>query len=255
MSKIKYLILLLLIVAACNLTAYQYGFFSLISPSELGMLDSEVFIQHRFKGQVDEDTFDSFFGMNGGANVSLAYRIGFMYGLEAKAGYIRDNSEYFLDGAWRFTKEEYPVQAQIGAEYYSKQNFLDADKRDNSVVLLLAVQNKPFYDRLYLNANLGYDFDSEGLGLGIGAGVKLISSLTVLGEYYPDLKEDKVADDLQNSLRKKDSYSFGVKFDTSGHEFMLLLGNNEDMNLRQILHGSLNNDLKLGFTVKRRLGW
>lgn len=255
MSHSRYLVLIILVFLSLNLFAYQHSFFSLVSPSELGMMDGELMIQHRFRGAVDDDAFDTFFGMDNGANVGLAYRQAFLYGLEAKAGYIRDNSEYYLEASWRFTKEEYPVHAQVGIELYSYEDFVDPDKRNSSVLVLLAAQNKPLYDRFYLNANLGYDADASALGLGIGAGVRLISSFTVLGEYYPDLKEDKATDDLQNSLRKKDSYSFGVKLDTYGHEFMFMLGNNEDMNLRQILHGSLNSDLKLGFTVKRRFGF
>jgi hypothetical protein len=243
-----------LTILSISLAAYQHSFFNLVSPSELGMMDGELSIQHRLRGAVDDDTFDNFFGMDNGANVALSYRQAFLYGLEAKAGYIRDNSEYFLDASWRFTKEEYPVHAQIGMEFFSYEDSADPDKRNSSVLVLLAAQNKPLYDRFYANVNLGYNADAEAMGLGIGAGIRLFSSLTVLGEYYPDLKEDKATDDLQNSLRKKDSYSFGVKFDTYGHEFMFMLGNNEDMNLRQILHGSLNSDLKFGFNVKRRFG-
>jgi hypothetical protein len=67
------------------------------------------------------------------------------------------------------------------------------------------------------------------------------------------LKKDKATDDLQNSLRKHDSYSIGIKADTYGHQFMFMLGNNEDMTPRQIVHGSKTRDLKLGFNVQRHL--
>jgi hypothetical protein len=254
MKIYRNLLILALIMLSLNLFSYQRSFFSLVSPTELGFLNGEISVQHRFRGAIDDHPADTFFGIDNGANVALCYRQAIMYGAEAKIGIIRENKEYFIDGSWHFTKQDFPVQSQVNLEYFSYKDFMNPDKRHNNILLLVAAQNKPLYDRFYLNANLGYNSEAKALGFGIGAGLKVINSLTVLGEYYPDTKNDKPADDLYNSLRKYDTFSFGVKLDTYGHQFMFMLGNNEDMNMRQIVHGSATKDLKLGFNVQRRIG-
>ncbi len=253
MRQGKYFFVLFILLFVVNLYSYQDNLIGLVTPAQLNNWEAEVSIQHRFRGAFDEEPLDTFFGMNRGANVALFYRQAFIRKLELKLGYIKDNNEYTADASWCFTPPEFPVQAQTNLEYFSYQDFINPEERHKNFLFLLAVQNKPLYDRLILNTNLGYDTEEERFVSGFGAGVKILQNLTYLFEYYPVWDRDSATGNLQFLIRKYDCFSTGIKLDTYGHHFMFVLGTNEGMTLRQSTMGSYLKDLKFGFNVQRHL--
>lgn len=253
MIKSKLAVTLLFTFFIISLYGYENSFFGLVSPTQLNDWEAEISIRHRFRGAFDEEPFDTFFGMNTGANVALFYRQAFIRKLELKLGYIKDNNEYTTDASWCFTPSDFPVQAQTNIEYFSYQDFINPEERHKNFLFLLAAQNKPLYDRLILNANIGYDTEEERFVSGFGAGVIILPALTYMFEYYPVWDRDSATGNLQYLLRKHDCFSTGIKLDTYGHHFMFILGTNEGMTLRQSTMGSYLKDLKFGFNVQRQL--
>lgn len=255
MKQARYLFALLLLCALSWLNADSNSFFSLISPTGLEALQSELSIQHRFRGPVDEDVWDTFFGTNRGANVALFYRQALLKQAELKFGYIKENTEYTAEASWSFLPGDYPVRAQINLQYFSYEDFFDPEERHNNVLIALALENKPLYDRFSLNLNLGYDAENERLVNGIGARIMILPSLSWLTEYYPVWDRDSAPQEVQNQIRKRDSFSTGIKLDTYGHQFLLMVGNNEAMNPRASSLGSFTRDLKFGFNIQRRFAF
>ncbi|MBM4399123.1 MAG: hypothetical protein FJ041_02180 [Candidatus Cloacimonetes bacterium] len=255
MKSKSFLTALLLALLIVTSFAYQNSLLSLISPTELGDRDAEVSIAHRFKGKVDDKPLDTFFGMNDkGANVGLFYRQAILYNAELKLGYITNNREYLADASWRFTPADFPVQAQVDIEYFSFEELdLLTNKlnRKKNFLTLLAIQNKPLLERIYLNANVGYELEKKRTVAGFGIGIKTLDKLTVIGEFYPDSYKTTALRDTENFQRTEDSFAIGIKADTYGHHFMLVLGNNDALTLRKNTYGSADKNWKLGFNIQR----
>jgi hypothetical protein len=254
MKKGTFLLFVIASALFTPLLAYQNNFMNLTSPTELGNLESEISFGHRFRGVVDKDPLDSFFGMQNGATVGLFFRQKLLYNTEAKIGYNFKDKEYDLDAGWKFTPADFPVQAQLGLQYFSQEklnlNTYEFERVGNFLPNL-AVQNLPFYDRIFINANLGYDLEDERLVTGLGLGVKVLSYLTVLGEYYP--VPDRNSADNTLMIQDHDSFLMGLKFETYGHNFMFCLGNSDGINLRQLSKGATDRKLRFGFNVQRHL--
>lgn len=252
MRQIRYLIVMLFVFLAFGLSAYQRSFFSLISPTELGTLDSELDIQHRFKGRLD-GALSNFFGMDDGANVGLIYRQAVVKSFELRAGHISKESEYFLELCWRFTKEEWPVQAQANLEYFAFENLAEIDKNRQNFMFLVAAQNRPEWNRLIGNINLGYDADKERFLTGIGAGVLILNNLTWMIEYFPVW--DRNSDKLEGQIGDHNSFSTGLKYDSGDYQFMLVIGNNDGITLRSSTLGSDTNKLKFGVIAQKKFNF
>lgn len=242
------------LILTFNLEAYQHSFINLISPTELGDWDGEATISHRFRGKIDDEPLDTFFGMDRGANIGLSYRQAFLYRAELKLGYIRDDKENLIQASWAFTPVDLLVQAQLDIQRFSYETYSfvynDIARRKN-FLFILSAQNEPIAKRLILNINAGYEAENERFVTGLGAGVITLPNLTVLGEYYPVLDRDSAPDDVQSLLRKHDSFSIGIKADTYGHHFTLFLGNSDGITLRTLSKGHLDKNFKFGFNVQR----
>jgi hypothetical protein len=248
-------ILLLILALAFSISiieAYERDFLNLVSPSELDNWENEVTISHRFLGAVDDKPFDTFFGMDVGANTGIFLRKKFVYNLEAKAGYTRLKKMYHLEGSYKFTPMEFPVQAQVNIRYFSFDE-ISQDKRRNNFQYLLAIQNDPLMDRIIFNTNIGYDGYYERIVNGFGLGVILLDNLTLLGEYYPVWDRDSATDRVRKYMGDYDAFAIGIKLDTYGHQFTFLLGNASGFSPReQSLGTNDKNDLKFGFNLQRR---
>jgi len=255
MKATKLLLISVLILLSFSLFGYQRSFFSLVSPTELGFLEGEISVQHRFRGAVDNKPFDNFFGMDSGANTALFYRQALIKRLELKLGYTRENKEYTVDASWSFLKKEFPVQMQANLEFFAYDDVFNPSERHENILLMVSAQNKPQWDRFIMNINLGFEAENTRFVTGIGVGVIILNPLTWMVEYYPVLDRNIAPNDVQVQLRKHDNWSTGIKYDTGGHQFMFMLGTSEAMTLRQSSMGSFTKDIKFGFNVKRNIGF
>jgi hypothetical protein len=235
------------------LNAYQNSSPSLITPTSLSPRESEITLAHRFYGPVNEKPLDTFFGMNAGANVSLSLRHNFWKTLEAKAGYTRSGKQYELGAAYRFTPNDFPVQAQLDYRYFSFIQSTDS-KRHGNFLYLVSAQTNPLAERLIVTLNAGYDGYYERLVSGAGLQVLITEKLSLLGEYYPVWDRNSAADVLKQYIGKDDAFCIALKADTYGHHFIFSLGNASGMDPRIQSLGTDNRDLHLGFNIQRRLG-
>src|SRR5208283_171324 len=76
-------------------------------------------------------------------------------------------------------------------------------------------------------------------------GYSALKHLTLIGEYYPVLKA--VDGNIQAS------YSFGIKAETFGHQFIIKVSNSQEIGSRDMMHGAANQDLYVGFEIMRLL--
>jgi len=254
MKYILAIISIIFLFLTTNLFAYHQSFLNLVAPSELGDLQTEIGIAHRFYGAYDDKPLDNFFGLDNGANVSVFLRQALLYKTELKLAYIRLNKEYTIDVTNRFTPDEYPVQAQANIGYFSFVDPFDIEKRHKNLMFSVAVQNKPLLNRIVFNTNLGYDSEYDRIVNGFGIGINATDKMTFLGEYYPVWDRDSAPQNIKILQGKYDCYSMGIKLDTYGHQFMFMLSNNEKMTPKQLSMGTIyKKDLKIGFNIQRKM--
>ncbi len=247
----KYLVLLLCILSTCTvLLAYQNNALSLYTPTTLYEDQAEINLGHRFYGAVDEDILDTFFGMDSGANVRLAYRQNLIYNIELKTAYERQRNRYEIGSSFRFTPFENAVQSQIDLIYSSFKQSGQKNRRNNFVYLISA-QNKAWRDRFVITANAGFDAYYERLISGIGIHIILADKLTLIGEYYPVWDRDSASDRIKQYLGSNDSYGIGLKIDTYGHHFIFMVGNSDALGPSGLSMGTNNSDLRFGFNIQR----
>jgi hypothetical protein len=239
------------------LWAYQDSSPNLATPTALEDMEGEFTLNHRFYGAVDNNVGDTFFGLNSGANVGVSYRQNFRYGLEANIGKLTAKNEFYAGISYRPAPKDFIVRAQVDLQYFSFDEPSQADRRSN-MMLLISAQNKPLYDRLTLNLNIGYDAYYQRLINGLGLSIKLTDKASIIGEYYPVIDRTSANYDTRLYLGEDDVVVLGAKFDTYGHQFMFTLSNGEGMDTRHLSMGtnSPNSNpmanVKFGFNLQRR---
>ena len=72
MKWLKLVFMLVFMPAA--LLAWERTMIHLTSPSGLDKLQLRVSVHHRLRGPVDQEPFDTFFGLKSGANVGTSFR-------------------------------------------------------------------------------------------------------------------------------------------------------------------------------------
>ncbi len=248
----KLSIIVLLVISSALLYGYQQEFLNLTSVSELQDKESEFTISHRFLGSVEDEPLDTFFGMDIGANVGIAYRYSVYQLFEAKAEYSSGKKEYSVGVSRQILLFEDYIKGQINVDYFSFKEVSIEDRRNN-FYYQIALQSTPIFDRIMLNLNAGFDGYYERLTSGIGLGVKVLDNLTILTEYFPTLDRDSADERIAKYLGEDDSFAIGVKLDTYGHQFIFQLSNSDALNSRRASLGTNDgSDLKFGFKLQRR---
>lgn len=233
------------------LFAYQNSSFSLATPTDLAAGEGEIAISHRFYGQVDDDTWNTLFGINQGANVGLAASYNLPYQSGLKFGYTRQKSQTAVGGYWQIPQSSIPLQAKVDITWKS---FLQPgiEDRRNAMEYTLSLQNTHLEKYATLTVNAGYDSYHDRLVNGYGIMVPLREEISLLGEYYPVWDRDSAADVQKQYLGKYDAYAFGIKLSTWGHQFMFQLGNSIATSPATMALGTDDTGLKLGFNIQRR---
>ena len=115
---------------------------------------------------------------------------------------------------------------------------------------LLSLQTEPILGRITPVVNLGYDADEEEFGAGFGLAITLIEltgtiqKLSAIGEYFPTTNESDM----------EQTFAFGIRIETYGHHFDLILGNSSELGERRSMAGTLSNvDMTFGFNIRRRM--
>lgn len=247
----RFMLFVMMAILALPLAAYQDAGFTIFSPTALSEGEGELSIFHRFQGPVDEDVWNSLFGLNSGANVGLGYRRSFPHYLEAKASYTRAKKRVELGASWRPAPENSLVAAQLDVAWFSFAE-TGIEERRNNFFLLASAQNGYQSRYAVLTVNAGYDAYYERVFSGAALHLKLNEDIAVVGEYYPVWDRESAPPDLRARMGDHDAYAFGLKFGTWGHHFIFSLSNSWQSHPTTMSLGANSSDLYLGFNIHRR---
>ncbi len=250
----KNVVIMIFLMLLTSLTAYENSFLNLHNPTNLEKGQGEISIKHRFYGDVTENTLDTFFGMNAGANFSLDTRYQLFPKLEMNLHYTRVKKEYQIGSSYKLEKNDIPVMAQVDITYFNfKEPNMNDDTRAN-FHYLLSVQNDPWLDLLAGNVNIGYDAYYERMNLGLGVLCKITEKTSLIAEYIPVLDRNTSNLKLKRYIGPDDVMNFGIKLDTYGHHFKFMISNGKDMSIhRSSLGTDSSTGWKLGFNLERRM--
>jgi len=246
-------IVMLAVSIPVGCVAYEPSMLNLTVPSALEPRQGEITIQHRFYGQVNEQPFQTFFGMDLGPNVGLMLRFPIGGGFEIKGGRIRDFKEYVLDLSYAKHLPRVPASGRLDAQYFTFK-MDDLTEREGNGFFQAALQTDPLFKMAQPCINLGYDGSNQHMGLGLGLTVQVLQKLSLLGEYYPVLDRDQGTGEEEDAVTgPKNCFAVGIKVQTYGHHFFLMVGNSYAIGTRRLMMGADSNDLYFGFNIQRRL--
>jgi hypothetical protein len=245
--KQSMLIVLLLLCVGC-LFSFEPSALNLEVPSNLEGNSSVFELQHRFYGNLTEDPLENFFGLDVGANVNLGLRYAVLDRLELYAAYTRFEKEYRVAASYAHHFPQLYTRTQIDVEFFS---FRMGGERNQNVYYGLVLQSEPVFNTVIATADLGYDGYHEKLGLGLGLDVGFdwefgpIEHVSFIGEYYPLLQREVPITGSENC------FAAGIRIDTYGHQFILLVGNSWQIGNRRLMLGAPSNDVRFGLNVHR----
>ena len=239
-------------------SAYEdWGLPNLDAPVNVGAFGLIVQVQHQFLGRVDgSDKFDRFFGIGDGADACFSLRSVLWSTTHVYASYDnmqlfdQSRNEFVVGASHAFAIPALPLHVQPDAQFFSYSSYRTFPaQRHNNFFIQCVIRNDPFFDRFVALIDPGYDFDRNAFGLGVGLDAKLTDVLDVFGECFPALNTSD--DTLYPGQSIQSPFFAGVKFATAGHQFFLFLSNATEIGPRHLMMGTLGNNLRFGFLLKR----
>ena len=232
--------------------AYEPGLINLKCPADLESGQGEIKIQHRFRGDITDDPLDSFFGIDSGANVGIGLRYTVWSRLELGISRLTNRKEIILGAGYGYARPGIPIRSQIDVQFFRYEEFdleIGALDKKKGVFALYSLQTEPIFDRITPVMNVAYDSKEEELGAGFGLAVNvfentgILQKVSVIGEYFPT-----------TSKKENDkAFAFGIRIETYGHHFDLILGNSSELSERRLMTGTAADiDLSFGFNIRRR---
>lgn len=235
-AKVLFVCLLLVPV---SISAYEKSLLNMSVPSALEAGQMQVSVRHRFYGAVDDEPFSTFFGLRYGGNVGLALRGSFGKGTEAGIDYVFNRQEWLIGAAYNVFPRNFFLSMRVEAMFFSFEPRFD-DRR-TGIFTNLAVQAEG-RSAVRPILNVGYDSHYEEMIVGIGVDAAIAERFSILGEYYPRRMEGR-----------ETSVAVGIRVETYGHHFLLMVGRSTDIGIRHIGLGTPSGDWHLGFTIHRLL--
>jgi hypothetical protein len=202
------------------------------SPSTLLPKQLVFGIEHRFLGPATEDTFDTLFGSDIGANIALKFRYKLSKSLEVSYKRIRDQKEHTTG-----VKVLMPTVFNITSQVEGYSVYLSETDESGG---LFVVSLKPNEDRFFLKPVLNIVSETVDNTTGIGLGLEF-------------MKSDRVSFFAELFSHENDNSAgiVGIKIGTFGHRFMLTLQNTTAIGIRNHISGTSLNDVYLGFSIQR----
>ena len=245
---------IILLFAAQSTFSLEPSKINLRVPTGLEPKQMVLGIQHRFYGNLENE----FLGINAGANTGISLRYLIRSKLEMNGSLVRNQKEYTIGAGYAFFIPQIWFKSQVSVEFfnYEKLGLPDSvSTRRGNLFYSLALQSDPIINRIIPTINIAYDGYNQRLGLGAGIDfgftfeIGPLEGMNIIGEYYPIINRDN---DVNGS---KNCFTAGLKFNTYGHHFLFLVGNTAEIGLRRFMLGANNNDLHLGFTIHRFIGF
>jgi len=231
--------------------AFEAGQLSLDTPNILKQGEGSFGIRHRFYGKADD--YKKFLGADDGGNMHFLLKYSVIDNLLLSVDHTRDQSAYGVGIEYATKISDYGnVGLRLNGFSLDDVNF---DSRQKSYFVNASYQTPNLFNHLRLTANTGYDnyYKHNTLGVGIDVNMQnniswltFTENLSLLAEYYPQI------DKVEGVSGEKDSFAIGIKNQTYGHHFELLLSNSTNMDARTMALGARNNDLHFGFNINRK---
>ncbi len=229
------LFLLALLVLLPSAEALHLSTGNLDLPGSPLVEKAEVIFQHRFYGNASDS--DNLFGMDLGANVALGFGARLNDRIDLTLLRASFDKEYYIAGKIALADG---VSILLGSATKSTlvgQLILTKGLSNNRVNLSLI----PSF------ANPRQDNPTFALGLAGGLSfdqsIGYLENIEIIGEYIPV---------IAGYARKYPTASAGVKIQTWGHFFTVVLTNSSQILPGGFLAGSPDNSYRLGFTIIRK---
>jgi len=227
------------------------------TPSALDPGESDFLIVHRFIGNVFDQPLENLLGIQLGANVDLAYRHMIADGFELGASYTFFSQELTVGASYVYAPSSFPLAAQIDAQYFL------IGTSSGGVFIAVSAQTNPLFGFLSPTLVVGYDSYYNRVGFGAGALVTIAGTLSAIIEVFPPFGIGGTAH--QADFGSNPSLALGLRLDTAGHNFELVIGNNYQIGERRLMVGAIPgpagsgiagsgflSSLYLGFNIHRR---
>lgn len=255
--KMKYLLAALAVCVVTNAISADFMMMNLYTPTSLQRGYLNFSIRHRFYGDIADEPLKNFFGMDAGANVRLALRYQPFRNFEINTSYTRGRKEKTVGISYSPAWEAFPVLTQLNVKYFSYEEIGLKDETRSSFAGYIALQNRPVLERIVGTLNVGYDGYHERFVSGIGMAIVLLrdrgvfEQISLVGEYYPVLDRE---DSEDSHIGPENGFAFGIKMDTYGHRFLILLTNTDELHLRRASLGVPEQaHWRVGFNIERRI--
>jgi uncharacterized beta barrel domain-containing protein DUF5777 len=210
-------------------------------------------LTHRFVGNLRQGTFSenasNLFGLDQGAIIGFEYRMAVMRHLEAAAYRTNFNKTiqlYAKYDAIHQTKTMPVSVSALGSEE-GTNNFQDVYSP-----AVGAVVSRKFAGRVaayvvpmwvHNTAGIVGEETRDTMMLGLGGRLRVVSSVTVVGEYTPRVAGYAPGDS---------EYGFGLEKRVGGHVFQLTFTNTTGSTFAQLARGGQVDTLYLGFNLSRK---
>jgi len=248
----KKLLLLISTIALLSegLMAFEAGQLSLDTPNVLKQSEGSLGIRHRFFGEVTDT--DKFLGTDDGGNMYFVLKYALLLdNLVLGVDHTRDESAYGFGLEYSHDFEWIKAGARVKGFRLNK----GVDEYDYSYQAIMSLQTPNYFEHLNFTANIGYDayykHHIAGFGVDINAEnflsfLTFTERLSLLGEYYPQV------DKVEGISKEYDSYAVGIKYQTYGHHFEIMVTNSSNMDPRTMSLGTSSDKLHLGFNINRK---
>jgi hypothetical protein len=255
--KLYVVIVTSILIMACESFSYEeWSLPNLTAPTVINPLAIEAQIQHQFWGHVDgKDNASRLFGISDGADARIGVRTSVLPRTQVFAFF--DNmqltgvahNEFSLGVSNALFLSKLHLRMQVEGEVFSYASLLVfPETRKNGIFIQGCFQSDLLFNHVMALCNVGYNFDSKDPGLGIGLDIAVTESFHACGEYFPFFGK---TDTLRFPSGVRNPFSFGIKFTTYGHQFFFFAGNAKEMGSRNLMRGTSDNYLRLGFMLKR----
>ena len=229
--------------------AFEAGQLSLDTPNVLKKNEGSFGIRHRFFGEVSDT--DKFLGTDDGGNMHFILKYAFLDNLVLGVDHTRDESAYGVGLEYSHDFEWIKAGARVNGFRLNK----GLDEYDYSYQAIVSLQTPNYFEHINFSANVGYDayYQHHIAGFGVDLNAENFLSfltftekLSLLGEYYPQV------DKVEGISKKYDSYAVGIKYQTYGHHFEIMVTNSTNMDARTMSLGTDSDKLHLGFNINRK---
>lgn len=214
-------------------------------PTQLDAKNLEASIVHRFMRSPTANFPDNFITM---ANVMPGLKYVVLPKFEVEASYQFMGKEYAFHAAYSLFFPKAFLRTQALLRFFGAQR--DGDTLwDRNFLYEINFQSEPIAGRFLPVINLAYNGLTKKVGLGTGLDIVILGNLDFLAEYYPVLGTRETV--LYKETKKVNCYLAGLKYSTSGHQFMITISNSSDIGNRRIIAGATDNTLYYGFNIQR----